>query len=95
VRASVSDPFPAATRMPAAVQDAGIVTGISSDRLVLFVEESFTASALTRESIDDPFVTPVTGLPGFRARPSGDCAVLVGTCTAAGCIGEDVCLYVH
>lgn len=94
VRDSVADPFPAGTRMPAAVQAAGTITGISSDRLVLFLEQDVTSSALTRATIDDPFDTPVP-VPGFRIRPTADCAALIGSCTAAGCTGEDVCRYLH
>jgi len=95
VRSSVGEPFPVATRMPAAVQDAGIVTGISSDRLVLFLEKNFAMSALRRNSLADPFDVPVSGLPGFRGRPTADCAALIGSCTPSDCVGEDVCQFAH
>jgi hypothetical protein len=93
VRASVADPFPAATRMPAAVQQAGIVTGISSDRLFLFLEKNFAMSGLRRTSLEAPFDIPVAGLPGFRGRPTADCAALIASCTSAGCAGEDICRF--
>ncbi len=93
VRSSVADPFPAATRMPAAVQQAGIVTGLSSDRLFLFLEKDFAMSGLRRDSLEAPFDIPVSGLPGFRGRPTADCAALIGSCTSAGCGGEDICRF--
>jgi hypothetical protein len=98
VRGSSDAAWPAGTRMPQVVQDQGIVTAISSDRLTLFLEQSFATSVLTRLTVDDPFANPndpapPPSLPGFRARPLADCATLIASCTVAGCPGEDICRF--
>lgn len=99
VRTSPSVPFPAATRLPALVQAYEAVTGISSDRLVLFVENNvYQVSVLTRKSLKDPFTNPnapgpAPMVPGFRTRPLGDCQSLIGTVTTGGCAAQEIAIF--
>jgi len=101
VRASTAVPFPAATKLPAALQTFAYVTGTSSDRMTLFLQtNSFSMVAFTRKSLTQPFANPNAPaapptVPGFRTRALGDCAQLVGTCTPGGCLGEDICSFTH
>jgi len=97
VRASISDPFPAGTLMPAPVTDYYYVTAVSSDRMALFVQQGFSMSVLTRTSVTQPFVNPNAPaaspiLPGFRTAPVAGCKTLVGTCNG-GCSNESICTY--
>ncbi|HEV7556560.1 MAG TPA: hypothetical protein VGO00_13935 [Kofleriaceae bacterium] len=99
VRSARSVPFPAATRMPANIQTATFVTGISSDRLALFLQVGFAMVVLTRSDLAQPFVNPNApgeppSVPGFRTRPLGDCQTLIGTCTG-GCLNEETCRFTH
>jgi hypothetical protein len=96
VRASTNEPFPAATYMPAAVQQFAGVSAISSDRLTLFVTQNFGTALMTRASINDAFAVPATQqAPGhaYRIVPIDDCQKLIGTCEPGGCQNEDVCLW--
>jgi hypothetical protein len=99
VRTSTSVPFPAGTRMSNLVSSFGAVTGISTDRMTLFLQtNSFSTVALTRRSLVQPFTNPNMPapppvVPGFRTRPLGDCNSLVATCTPGGCAGEEVCVF--
>jgi hypothetical protein len=98
VRASTSVPFPPGKRMPAEVQNlAQYVTGLTVDRLTIYLEESsvWGAVALTRASLADPFTNPLAPdpppvLPGLRPHPVDGCAGVIGTC-GSGCSGEGIC----
>ncbi|HMG23343.1 MAG TPA: hypothetical protein VK607_18540 [Kofleriaceae bacterium] len=99
VRASATAAFPAATRMPDAVQAFAYVTATSADRMTIFLQtQSFGMVVLSRNSLAQPFANPnapnpPSTVPGFRTRPLGDCAALVGSCTAGGCPGEEICVF--
>lgn len=99
VRASTGVAFPAGTRMPAAIQAYGSVTGVSSDRMTLFLTASFQTFVFTRLSVTQPYTNPNGAappptVPGFRTAPmAADCSALIGTCTPGGCGNEDVCRY--
>ncbi|MEO8704779.1 MAG: hypothetical protein ABI867_32280 [Kofleriaceae bacterium] len=97
VRTSTTAGFPPGTRMPENVQAAGFATGISSDRLALFLQANFGMFVLTRSDVSQPFTNPnapnaAPTVPGFRTRPLGDCQTLIGTCTG-GCTGEETCRF--
>ncbi len=96
LRASTSDPFPAGTLMPDAIQQFGAVTGISSDRLTLFVTADFGTSIMTRPTLADAFsLAPNQMAPGsaYRVVPIDSCYLLIGTCEPGGCANEDICLW--
>lgn len=94
VRASATVPFPAGTLMPAPVQQYQNPTGISSDRLALFLQNSsFAVFVLTRLSLSAPFANPNAPnpppmVPGWRTRPLQTCVRLIGT-SNPGCLNED------
>jgi hypothetical protein len=98
LRTSTSVPFPAGTLMPAPVNSYYFVTGISSDRMTLFVQNSsFAVFALTRTSLTEPYANPnapaaAPSIPGFRTRPLANCQTLIGTCHS-GCVNEEICTY--
>jgi hypothetical protein len=100
IRASTSDLFPPGTSMPVEVQNiAQYVTGLTVDRLAIYLEESsvFAAVVLTRASIADPFTNqlapgPPPLLPGLRPHPIDGCAEVIGTC-GSGCSAEGICAW--
>ncbi|MFT3696078.1 MAG: hypothetical protein QM831_23270 [Kofleriaceae bacterium] len=101
VRASKNVPFPAGTKMPADIQTYGSVSGISSDRMTLFLgTNTFSTVVFTRKSVKEAFSNPnapgnpPTG-PGFRTRPSGDCQMVIATSTPGGCQAEEVATWSH
>jgi hypothetical protein len=94
VRASVSVPFPAGALIATAVQYP-LVTGVSSDRLALFVYDAFAGRVLTRNSTSRQFVNPnAPNAPNFILnwghRPFADCSKLVAIASPGGCYNEDV-----
>lgn len=99
VRASKTIPFPAAVKMPGAVQSYESISATSSDRMALFVQNySFEMAVLTRRSVKDSFVNPNAlgpppKPPGSRTRPLADCQKLIGTFSMNACVGEDVTIY--
>lgn len=96
VRATTVANFPAATKMPAAVQAFDGVSGISGDRMTLFTELSFGTHIMTRTSLSQPFTVPATSMPpgaGWRSVPIANCAKLIGTCEPGGCANEDICTW--
>jgi hypothetical protein len=102
VRASTSVPFPPGQRMPELVQTWGqYVTALSLDRMAIFLQSQpnlYNTWVLTRSSLADPFANPTDAgqpplTPSFRARPFADCHRLLATCTIAGCLDENICLY--
>lgn len=99
VRTSTSVPFPAGTRVPDDLQIYQAVTGISRDRMTLFLQTgSFSTVALTRKSVTQPFTNPNApgnppAVPGFRTRPSGDCQSVLATATPGGCAQEENAIF--
>jgi hypothetical protein len=96
VRASTSVPFPAGARIPAALQYP-FVSGISSDRLTLFVFDPFSSRILTRNSTSQQFTNPnapstPTQITNWAHRPLADCSKLVATASPGGCSNEDIVL---
>lgn len=97
VRSSTTVPFPAGTASAAPVSTYSIVEGISSDRLTLFVFDSFTGRALTRSSTSQPFTNPNAPaappqIPAWNHKPLANCAKLVAMTSPGGCANEDVVL---
>jgi hypothetical protein len=96
VRTSTSVPFPAGTAAPAPVSTAATPSGISADRLALFIwDGSFSGKIFTRKSTSDPFTNPNAPaappvFPGWAHRPIANCAKLVGMTSPGGCANEDV-----
>jgi hypothetical protein len=96
LRSSTSVPFPAGTLLPALVQAWDGVSGISPDRLALFVTKNFGTAMLTRSSLSQPFAAPVGGSPpgsAYRVVPIAGCDTLIGTCEPGGCLNEDICVW--
>jgi hypothetical protein len=96
VRASTAVPFPAGAKIPAAMPYPR-VTGVSSDRLTLFVYDAFQGRVLTRNSTRQPFTNPnapgaPTLLPHWQHKPLADCSKIVAMASAGGCQNEDVVL---
>jgi hypothetical protein len=100
VRGSTAQAFPPGARTTDPfLQEQAFVTGISSDRLSLFVQGNQGMFVLTRTAVAQPFTnTNAPALPpqvpGFRTRPLGDCQTLIGTCTG-GCLNEETCRISH
>jgi hypothetical protein len=96
LRASTRAPFPPGTRMSALVQQWGAVTGISPDRLTLFVTRDFGTQMLTRTSTRLGFALPPFARPpasAYRIVPIAGCKMLIGTCEPGGCLHEDICIW--
>lgn len=99
IRTSTAVPFPVAMKMPAPIQAHEMVTGISADRLTLFLQDKFFPTiVLTRRRVSDPFTNPnapgpVPVIAGFHIRPLGDCQSLMGTYTAGGCVGQELAIF--
>ena len=67
LRTSTASPFALGVLMPAAVQAFTAISGMSTDRLTVFVTVGFGTSIMTRESLNDPFSAPApapTAAPG-------------------------------
>lgn len=95
VRGSTSEPFPVGARMPELVQAWGSVTGISTDRLTLYVTRDFGTWLLTRASTSAPFeerAGVARPMSAYRVAPIDGCR-LVGTCEPGGCWREDICVW--
>ncbi len=95
VRASTSVPFPAGTAAGPPVSQYSLVTGISSDRLALFVFDSYSGRVLTRTSTSRPFTNPNAPaappqIPGWQHKPLASCTKLVAMTSPGGCVNEDV-----
>jgi hypothetical protein len=98
VRASTSVPFPPGTKQPSPVADYEFPTGLSSDRLTLFLFDSFTGRVLQRDSTSHPWVNPNAPAPppqisGWEHKPLADCSKLVAMTSPGGCAAEDVVLF--
>jgi hypothetical protein len=100
VRASPSAQFPAGELLAGAAQDYAYVSGVSSDRLALFLTNPFFGSILTRTSTSGVFVNPNAPGPaptisaGWSHRPLLECDRLVAMYSPGGCANEDV-VYVY
>lgn len=97
VRESTSLPFPPGTKQPSPVSDYEFPTGLSSDRLTLFVFDSFTGRVLQRASTSARFTNPNAPAPppqlaGWDHKPVADCSKLVAMTSPGGCAGEDLIL---
>ena len=96
VRASTTVPFPAGQRVAALTTDYEYVSGISSDRLTLFLFKSFGSYVFTRLSTsadwsnpNAPAAPPAIG--GWDHKPFPDCRTLVATAAATGgCNNQDI-----
>lgn len=97
VRDTVSVPFPAGTKQVSPVADYEFPTGISSDRLALFMFDNFSGRVLTRTSTSQPFANPNAPAPppqlsAWQHKPLADCKKLVAMTSPGGCAAEDVVL---
>lgn len=97
VRTSTSEPFPAGTEAPQPVSNHSLVQGISSDRLTLFVFDSFSGRVFTRKSTSLPFTNPNAPaappqLVGWNHEPLADCTKLLAMRSPGGCAKEDIIL---
>jgi hypothetical protein len=96
VRGSASVPFPAGQRVTALTSDYEYVTGISSDRLTIFLFKGFGSTIFSRTSTSAEFANPNApnappGIGDWDHKPFQDCRTLVATgSTAGGCNNEDV-----
>ena len=96
VRSATNVPFPAGQRLPAAVQAWDGISGVSTDRLTLFVTRGFGTSLMARTSWSQPFSDVTDGSPpssAYRVVPIADCNTLIGTCEPGGCLHEDICVW--
>jgi hypothetical protein len=95
LRAQTTVPFAAGQKMPANVQAFEAVTGVSSDRMTLFVTAGFATSLLSRTSVFQPFVASGATGPtqAFRVVPLAGCSALLGTCEPGGCAAETICVW--
>ncbi|MBA3464801.1 MAG: hypothetical protein H0T46_33010 [Deltaproteobacteria bacterium] len=97
VRASTTVPFPAGTKMPPPVQDYPFASGMSSDRLALFLFDNYSGRVLTRKSTSLPFTNrnapaPPPQLAGWQHTPLADCSKVLAMTSPGGCQNEDVIL---
>lgn len=75
-----------------------LVTGISHDKLTLFLMDNFTTYVVERATLNRAFVNAGPGMaplvfPGyFRVKPLPGCNQLLANQTANGCPGEEVVL---
>lgn len=95
LRAQTTVPFAGGQKMPASVQPFEAVTGVSSDRMTLFVTSGFATTILSRTSVFQPFVASGATGPtqAFRVVPLASCSALLGTCEPGGCGAETICVW--
>jgi hypothetical protein len=95
-RIATSSRFSTGTRLIGVDAAYTDVTGISSDRLTLFVFKSWAGFVFTRSSTSAEFSNPNAPNPppqlaGFQHKPLADCATLLATeAVAGGCVSQDV-----
>jgi len=95
-RMATSSRFSTGTRLIGVDGSYTDVTGISSDRLTLFVFKSWAGFVFTRSSTTAEFSNPNAPNPppqlaGFQHKPLADCATLLATeAVAGGCVSQDV-----
>lgn len=93
VRASTTAAFPAAAKLPGAIQGFGALTGLSADRRTAFVTINFGTQILTRAALRDAFSMPATSTPPYQAArvvPIAGCTLLLGTSEPGGCPAEAI-----
>ncbi len=95
VRADLQSPFRPGRRLSGKAQQYDYVTGVSADGLSLFMAADYLTRVLVRSSPTEPFREPAATvspalLPGWRAKPLGDCTRIVTTSTPGGCEREDI-----
>jgi hypothetical protein len=96
VRGSASVAFPGGQRVAALTSDYEYVTGISSDRLTIFLFKGFGSTVFSRASTSAEFANPNAPntppqIGDWDHKPFQDCRTLVATgSTAGGCNNEDV-----
>jgi hypothetical protein len=98
VRASTAQPFPAGTLLPAPAGTNEFAVGISSDRLTLFMFNSFSSVVYTRKSTNGLWINPnapaaAPSIGGWEHKPLADCAHLIGMSSPGGCANEDIFVY--
>lgn len=95
-RASTAVPFPAGARVTVLTSDYEYASGISSDRLALFLFKGFAGFVFTRASTsaewsnpNAPSAPPQIG--DWDHKPFQDCRTLVATgATTGGCMNQDI-----
>ena len=95
VRGSAGVPFPAGARVTALTSDYEYVTGLSSDRLTIFLFKGFGGSVFSRASTSAEFANPNAPNPppqigDWDHKPFQDCRTLVATGSPGGCSNEDI-----
>ena len=95
VRGSSAGPFQLGTRVSALTSDYEYVTGVSSDRLTLFVFKGFAGFIFTRTSTSAEFVNPNAPntppqLGGWQHKPFQSCATMFSMTSPGGCANEDL-----
>jgi hypothetical protein len=96
VRASTGVPFPAGARDTALTPDYEYVSGISSDRLTIFLFKGFGGVAFTRLSTSADWSNPYAPaappqIGEWDHKPFQDCRTLVATGSAVGgCNNQDI-----
>ena len=95
-RLASSAPFSVGARLTGVDPSYTDVTGISSDRLTLFVFKAYVGFVFTRMSTSAEFSNPNAPNPppelvGFHHKPFADCATLVATmAVGGGCANQDI-----
>jgi hypothetical protein len=94
-RPSSTGPFPAGTLIPVLTTGYEYVTGVSSDRLAIFVFNGFGGFVFTRTSTSGDFVNPNAPntppqLSGWQHKPFQNCATLFFMTSSGGCQNEDL-----
>jgi hypothetical protein len=93
-RSGPSDAFTFPARLAGVINDGTYwkVSGATADRLTLYVMKDWSTWAFFRASpATPPTLLSAAGMPGFRMRPVGGCARLVGSVSAAGgCANEEI-----
>jgi hypothetical protein len=101
-RAATNTPFSAGVRLVGIDSSYTDVTGISSDRLALFVFKPWAGFVFTRSSTSADFSNPNAPnappeLLGWQHKPLADCATLLATVPSSngGCGNEDIAFQVR
>jgi hypothetical protein len=94
-RPSSTGLFPAGKLIPVLTTDYEYVTGVSSDRLAIFVFKGFGGFVFTRTSTSGDFVNPNAPntppqLGGWQHKPFQNCATLFFMTSPGGCANEDL-----
>jgi hypothetical protein len=95
LRPSGTGSFSAGSLVTVLTSDYQYVTGVSSDRLALFVFKGFGGFVFTRTSTSAEFVNPNAPntppqLAGWNHRPFQNCATLFSMTSPGGCQNEDL-----